>query len=107
MKKVLRIALKVNDSERTLLSRFAGVSRFAYNWGLSAWQERYSRGIRSDAMKLHKELNILKKTDFPWMKDVSKCAPQEALREHTRIFLRRELVIQPTRGRESPEILFD
>jgi putative transposase len=29
---------------------------------------------------LHRELNALKQTDVPWMYEVSKCAPQEALR---------------------------
>jgi putative transposase len=32
-------------------------------------------------MQLHKELNALKQTEFPWMYEVSKCAPQEALRD--------------------------
>jgi IS605 OrfB family transposase len=31
-------------------------------------------------MSLHKEFNALKKSEFPWMYEVSKCAPQEALR---------------------------
>jgi putative transposase len=31
-------------------------------------------------MDLHRELNTLKKTDLAWMYTVSKCAPQEALR---------------------------
>ena len=31
------------------------------------------------AIELHRELNALKKTDIPWMYQVSKCAPQEAL----------------------------
>jgi len=30
---------------------------------------------------LHRDLNKLKHTDYPWMYDVSKCAPQEALRD--------------------------
>jgi putative transposase len=33
------------------------------------------------AIDLHKELNKLKRTDYPWMYDVSKCAPQETLRD--------------------------
>jgi putative transposase len=32
------------------------------------------------AIDLHRELNALKKTEFPWMYESSKCAPQEALR---------------------------
>jgi putative transposase len=31
-------------------------------------------------MELHRELNELKPTSVPWMYAVSKCAPQEALR---------------------------
>jgi putative transposase len=33
------------------------------------------------AIDLHKELNALKPTEFPWMYHSSKCAPQEALRD--------------------------
>jgi putative transposase len=44
-------------------------------------QERYKATKKSPtAYDLHRELNALKKTDVPWMYDVSKCAPQEALR---------------------------
>ena len=32
------------------------------------------------AIDLHRELNALKQTEFAWMYEVSKCAPQEALR---------------------------
>src|SRR5260370_26573739 len=32
-------------------------------------------------MELHRELNQLKQTALPWMYEVSKCAPQEALRD--------------------------
>jgi putative transposase len=38
------------------------------------------------AMEQHKVLNRLKQTDFPWMYEVSKCAPQEALRDLQRAF---------------------
>jgi putative transposase len=37
-------------------------------------------------MKQHKLLNSLKKTQFPWMYQCSKCAPQEALRNLHRAF---------------------
>jgi hypothetical protein len=39
-------------------------------------------------MELHRELNTLKKTPVPWMDGVSKCAPQEALRDLDRAFVR-------------------
>ncbi|MHA1917745.1 MAG: RNA-guided endonuclease InsQ/TnpB family protein [Candidatus Ranarchaeia archaeon] len=37
-------------------------------------------------MKQHKKLNKLKKTKYPWRYEVSKCAPQEALRDLQRAF---------------------
>jgi putative transposase len=37
-------------------------------------------------MELHRELNALQQTDVSWMYDVSKCAPQEALRNLDRAF---------------------
>ena len=53
---------------------------WAYNWGLRVKQERYRASTKSPtAIALHRELNALKKTDVPWMYEVSKCAPQEAL----------------------------
>ena len=87
MEKVLQLALKVNNSERTLLKKAAGISRFSYNWGLHTWKQRYQQGLKTDAIKLHKELNKLKKTDFPWMYEVSKCSPQEALRDLEKAFI--------------------
>ena len=76
-----RVELDPNNVQRTLLCKHAGCARFAYNWGLSRRIEEYkTTGKSSNAIAQHKELNDLKPTDFPWMYDVSKCAPQEALR---------------------------
>jgi putative transposase len=73
--------LDLNNEQVTACKRHAGAARFAYNWGLKLKQERYKATGKSPyAMELHRELNALKKTDLPWMYDVSKCAPQEALR---------------------------
>ncbi len=74
--------LDLNDEERTACLKHAGASRFAYNWGLARSQEAYrTTGKRPTAIDLHKQLNALKPTDFPWMYEVSKCAMQEALRD--------------------------
>ena len=44
-------------------------------------QDTYRATGRSpSAIDLHRELNALKQTQAPWMYEVSKCAPQEALR---------------------------
>jgi putative transposase len=82
--------LNVNNVQRTLLKKHAGVSRFAYNWGLAQRQELYEnnsgKNRYTNAMKQHRLLNSLKKTVFPWMYEVSKCAPQEALRDLDRAY---------------------
>ena len=79
--------LRLNNTQRTFCLKSAGVARFAYNWGLRIKQDEYkATGKSPSAIELHKRLNVLKQTDFPWMYDVSKCAPQEALRNLDRAF---------------------
>jgi len=75
--------LKVNNKQRTLLAKHCGAARFTYNWGLDLKIEAYKAESKEklNAISLHKKLNPLKKTEFPWMYEVSKCAPQEALRD--------------------------
>lgn len=87
-----RVELDPNNVQRTALLRHAGCARWAYNWGLRRKVEEYkANGKSPGAMALHRELNTLKKADpedggIPWMYDVSKCAPQEALRDLDRAF---------------------
>lgn len=74
--------LDLNNEQRTACMKHAGVARFAYNWGLARSIEVYREtSKRPNAIALHKELNALKPSQFPWMYEVSKCAPQEALRD--------------------------
>ena len=73
--------LHTNNKQRTLLSKHAGAARFTYNWGLHQKKIAHENKQKTPkSMDLHKKLAILKQTDFPWMYEVSKCAPQEALR---------------------------
>jgi len=72
----------LNNEQRTVCLKHAGAARFAYNWGLARSIEVYrATGKLPNAIALHKELNALKPSQFPWMYEVSKCAPQEALRD--------------------------
>jgi putative transposase len=74
--------LDLTNEQRTACLKHAGASRFAYNWGLARSKEVYRTiGKRPNAIALHKELNALKQSEYPWMYEVSKCAPQEALRD--------------------------
>lgn len=79
--RAFRVELDPNNKQRTALLRHAGTARFAWNWGLARRIEEYERAGRScSAIDQHRQLNALKKREFPWMYEVSKCAPQEALR---------------------------
>ena len=88
--KAYRYELDPNNRQRSHLHQHAGVSRFAYNWGLeqriALFQTKQGTDRFTNARKQHKLLNSLKKTQFPWMYECSKCAPQEALRDLNRAF---------------------
>ena len=73
--------LAPNNEQATACRQHAGAARWAYNWGLARKRDAYrTSGKSPSAIDLHRELNALKKTDLAWMYAVSKCAPQEALR---------------------------
>ncbi len=79
--KSIKIRLELNNEQSTLASKHAGVARHAYNWGLSTCQEAYKNNKkRPSSIDLHKKLVKEVKTANQWYYDVSKCAPQEALR---------------------------
>lgn len=85
--KACRYELKPNVEQRILLAKHAGCARFAFNWGLQKRIELYQQEKKStNAIEQHRLLNSIKGTEFPWMYEVSKCAPQEALRDLDRAF---------------------
>ncbi len=87
VKRAYRYELDPNVQQRILLAKHAGAARFAYNWGLARRMELYQQtGKATNAMEQHRELNRLKKREYPWLYEVSKCAPQEALRDLDRAF---------------------
>ena len=90
IKRAYRYELDPNNSQRSALAQHTGVARFAYNWGLEQRIAQYKNNQGddrfTDAMKQHKILNSMKKIEFQWMYETSKCAPQEALRDLHRAF---------------------
>lgn len=80
--KAYKTELDLNNKQRNSCARHAGAARFAYNWGLDRKIQAYKAGKRTpSAIDLHRQLNLLKKGELAWMYEVSKCAPQEALRD--------------------------
>jgi putative transposase len=75
-----KVQLDVNNMQRTLLLQHVGCARFAYNWALAKKKEAFEKKEKvPNAIELHRELNKLKQTEFGWMYNSSKTAPQSAL----------------------------
>ena len=73
-----KIALDPNVAQRIYFARAAGIARFAYNWALDEWKRQYKVGGKPSEVSLRRQLNRIKRAEFPWMFDVTKCAVQEA-----------------------------
>lgn len=80
--------LNLNQTQRTAMSKHAGTARHAWNWGL--WLTKnillHNKANPTEKLKfpsgidLHKLLVAMVKPENPWYFEVSKCAPQYALR---------------------------
>lgn len=82
-----RYELDLNVQQRILCAKHAGAARFTFNWALQKRIDLYTtEGKSTNAIEQHRELNRLKAIEFPWMYEVSKCSPQEALRDLDRAF---------------------
>jgi putative transposase len=81
-----RIALDPNDKQATYFARACGTARFAYNWALGEWQRQYEAHRNDPSLPrpseaaLRRQLNDIKVARFPWMQEVTKNAPQQAIK---------------------------
>lgn len=79
--------LKLNNKQKTLLAKHAGVARHAYNWGLATCFKALENNEKlPTAIDLHKKLVAEVKPIYSWYYEVSKCAPQQALRNLSTAF---------------------
>ncbi|CAG1020310.1 hypothetical protein DOJK_00251 [Patescibacteria group bacterium] len=80
-----KIALDLNNQQATYCQKAAGVARFSYNWALAEWNAQYQAYKQDDTKPkpsqaaLRRQLNAIKREQFPWMLEVSKNAPQMAI----------------------------
>jgi putative transposase len=87
-----RIRLDPNKVQASYLARAAGTARFAYNWALAEWQRQYTAHKANPALPapsqfaLGRQLNAIKRDQFPWMLEVTKNAPQMAIIQLGRAF---------------------
>lgn len=80
-----KIRLVPNNKQATYFAKAAGTARFAYNWALAEWQTQYAAWKddhsqpKPNQMSLRRQLNAIKREQFPWMLEVTKNAPQMAI----------------------------
>lgn len=80
-----KIRLDPNNKQATYLAKAAGTARFAYNWALAEWQTQYAAWKDDNSLpkpsqfSLRKQLNAIKREQFPWMLEITKNAPQMAI----------------------------
>lgn len=75
-----KIALDPTPEQAVYFARACGTARFAWNWALVEWQRQYKAGEKPSEGKLRKLLNSIKREQFPWMLEVTKAAPQQAIK---------------------------
>lgn len=115
--KAFKTELNPNNVQKTKFAQHAGCSRFAFNWAIDLLKKSYKKQkedektnfadsiptkeelkkyrkehkdnyIQPSAITLHKLLIEKKNTELPWMKEVSKWSPQNALYDVEEAFKR-------------------
>lgn len=73
------IKLNPTNLQEKLFKQSCGVARFTFNWALNKWEEGYKKGIKQSAYSLIKQLNSIKRKEFPWMQETGKTCSQYAI----------------------------
>jgi putative transposase len=71
------IRLNPTPEQEVYFRRACGVARHAYNWALGRWKDAHSCGRRVSMRGLRAEYNRIKRIEFPWAYEVTKCAPEQ------------------------------
>jgi putative transposase len=69
----IKTKLKLNDAQKTIMSKHAGIARFTYNWGLAIWKSLYQDGYKPNKYLLKKFFNNEVKTALVWIKEKGIC----------------------------------
>ncbi len=107
-KSTLKLAHKIElvptTDQKEYFAKACGVSRFAYNWALANWNSQYQewKAAEEEARKngtinplskpseyeLRKQFNAIKKEQYPFVKEVTKCAVQQSIKDLGVAFVR-------------------
>ena len=78
MIKAHKIRLHPTPEQANYFARAAGTARFTFNWAVAEWKRQYEAGGKPTALALRTQFNQIKKEQFPWVYDVTKCAVEGA-----------------------------
>ena len=79
--KSFKTRLELNNTQRTLANKHAGVARYAYNWAVNICDASFKNKEKiPSAIDLHKKFVKEEKTVNSWIYETSKCSPQQAFR---------------------------
>jgi putative transposase len=73
-----QIQMNPNNQQANYFVRACGIARFVYNWALSEWIHQYEAGDKPSVYGLKKKFNAIKREQYPWILEVTKCAPEQA-----------------------------
>jgi putative transposase len=80
MQRAHKIRLHPTPEQDEYLRKACGTARFAFNWGLAEWIRQYNGGGKPSAYALKKQFNAIRRKEFPWSTEVSKCAVDTGFR---------------------------
>ena len=95
-----KIELIPTTAQIEYFAKACGVSRFAYNWALANWNSQYKswkeakkNGTINNLSKpkeyeLRKQFNAIKDEHYPFVKEVTKCAVQQSIKDLGIAFVR-------------------
>lgn len=86
MKRSHVIRLNTTPDQDISFRKACGVARHAYNWALARWKEARAKGERVKMKDLKREYNQIKGEQFPWVYEVTKCAPEQAFSDLNQAF---------------------
>jgi putative transposase len=71
--------LNPTPEQVTYFYRASGVARLAWNWALEEYHRRKQAGEKIDWNQIKKDFRSKSDTDFPYVREVTKCAVEEAI----------------------------
>lgn len=81
MTKAHKIKLNPTDEQEAYFMRASGIARFAWNWALARYHELKQAGQKVDWNEIKKEFRAKIDPEFPFVREVTKCAAEEAIND--------------------------